>query len=671
LSSVDADTAHDANFDAEPVGNLGKALLVYHREGLEVVPLTEGHPIVVGRSEPSQVRPKSRRLSRQHARFLLDDGVVTVEDMGSTNGTFINGKRISRRAPVHRNDEVTLGSVMISVHEHGSLRRRLHGLESHEGWVAALTDEVSRARTFQRSVAVLKVRSLSRRGHLSRWVPRIRELARLVDRVGLFGPDAVEIMLPEVDLDTARRLADEVVKGRTDNEPPLVCGVAMYPEDASSAEELCSAASEAVAAASLAEPVKLLRRTNIWLSADPDDEGPVVRNAAMVTVYETIDRVAPSSIPILIEGETGTGKEVIARAIHDRSRRRDKPMRCINCGAIPSQLIESVLFGHERGAFTGAERRTKGVFEEADGGTVLLDEIGELAASAQVALLRVLETKRFTRVGSHQEIGVDVRVLAATHRDIEAMTKDGSFRLDLFYRLNTLTLTVPPLRRRSDEIAPLVRRFVKLANGANGRAILGISPDALSTMAAYPWPGNVRELRNAVDRAVVIAVGDVITVDDLPERVRRFDPLSEGMDDWKASPEPTEMVTRAVPVDPSGLDLKRQVRAFEVELIRSALVSSGNNQTDAAEMLRMPRRTLVYKIRAYGIRDAENGVKPLAHVEGEDGEALSFKERVERLEVRIVQEALSRTAGDRATASRLLGIQKRTLDTKIGRFGIG
>jgi len=667
---VDADTAHDANFEAEPLGNLGKALLIYHREGLDVVPLAEGHPIVVGRSEPSHVRPKSRRLSRQHARFLLENGAVTVEDMGSTNGTFINGKRISRRAPVLGNDEVTLGSVMISVHEHGSLRRRLHGLERHEGWVAALADEVSRARTFQRSVAVLMVRSLSRRGHLSRWVPRIRELAREVDRVGLFGPDAVEIMLPEIDLETARRLADEVIKGRVDNEPPLVCGVAIYPEDASSALELCTAASDAVASASLAEPVKFLRNTNIWLSADPDEEGPVVRDPAMLTVYETIDRVALSNIPILIEGETGTGKEVIARAIHERSARRDQPMRCINCGAIPSQLIESVLFGHERGAFTGAERRTKGVFEEAEGGTVLLDEIGELAASAQVALLRVLETKRFTRVGSHMEIGVDIRVLAATHRDIEAMTKDGSFRLDLFYRLNTLTLTVPPLRRRPEEISPLIRRFVKLANAANGRSILGISPEALGTMGAYPWPGNVRELRNAVDRAVVIAVGDIITVDDLPERVRRFDPLSDDFDDWKASPEPTEMVTRAVPVDPSGLDLKRQVRAFEVELIRSALHMASNNQTDAASLLKMPRRTLVYKIRAYGIRQSKDDAKTLALTKDEEGEIVSFKERVERLELRIVQEAMNRTAGDRATASRLLGIQKRTLDTKIGRFGI-
>jgi two-component system, NtrC family, response regulator AtoC len=671
LSSYDVDTAHDANFEAEPLGDLGKALLIYHREGLDVVPLSEGNPIVVGRSDPAQVRPKSRRLSRQHARFVLEDGIVTVEDMGSTNGTYINGKRISRRASVRGNDEVTLGSVMISVHEHGSLQRRLHGLESHEGWVSALTDEVNRARTFQRSVAVLMIRSLSRRGHLSRWVPRIRELTRNVDRVGLFGPDAVEIMLPESDLDVARRLADEVIKGRADNEPPLVCGVAIYPDDASSALELCSAASDAVAGASLAEPVKFLKNANIWLSADPDDQGPVVRDPAMVTVYETIERVAHSNLPILIEGETGTGKEVIARAIHDRSERRDKPMRCINCGAIPSQLIESVLFGHERGAFTGAERRTKGVFEEAAGGTVLLDEIGELAASAQVALLRVLETKRLTRVGSHTEIGVNVRVLAATHRDIEAMTKDGSFRLDLFYRLNTLTFTIPPLRNRRDEIAPLVRRFVKLANGANGRAILGISPEAMATMTAYPWPGNVRELRNAVDRAVVIAVGDFITVDDLPERVRRFDPLGDSIDDWKESPEPTDMVTRAVPIDPSGLDLKRQVRAYEIELIRGALCSASNNQTDAAQLLQMPRRTLVYKIRAYRIRSSKGEGKPLAEVRGDTGHPLSFKERVERLEVRIVREALNRTAGDRATASRLLGIQKRTLDTKIGRFGIG
>jgi transcriptional regulator with PAS, ATPase and Fis domain len=301
----------------------------------------------------------------------------------------------------------------------------------------------------------------------------------------------------------------------------------------------------------------------------------------------TVKRLAGSTIAVLIHGETGTGKEVIARAIHDGGPRKKQPLRTINCAAIPGTLIESVLFGHEQGAFTGADKVTRGVFEQADGGSVLLDEIGELAAPAQAALLRVLETKKLTRIGGDKEIDVDVRVIAATHRDLEAMVETGKFRQDLLYRLNTITLRIPPLRERVDEIRPLAERFLKEARRQMGSDVRAIEPDALDALDGYAWPGNVRELRNVIERAVVLAEGKSITLADLTERVRG----------GARPPEPEAVET----AEASG-DYKEHVRRYETELLLRALRKHDGNQTEAAKSLGLPLRTLVHKIQTYGIK---------------------------------------------------------------------
>jgi len=297
---------------------------------------------------------------------------------------------------------------------------------------------------------------------------------------------------------------------------------------------------------------------------------------------------------VLLSGETGSGKEVVARAIHEGGPRASKPLICVNCGGIPAQLVESTLFGHEAGAFTGAGARAKGVFEAADGGTVLLDEIGELPAPAQAALLRVLESRRFSRVGSTEEIEVDVRILAATHRDLEERCRDGRFREDLLYRLNARTLTTPPLRDRPEEIPSLAARFIEQANSDNGCAVVGLDSDALELLARYPWPGNVRELRNAMARAVVIAEGDRIGPADLPERVRGTSLEPAGTD--------AEALFAGLPAPGEVQDLKEELARFEADLILQALEASQGDRTRAAERLGLPVRTLAYKMKAHGIR---------------------------------------------------------------------
>jgi DNA-binding NtrC family response regulator len=316
------------------------------------------------------------------------------------------------------------------------------------------------------------------------------------------------------------------------------------------------------------------------------DLAPLVSSPAMREVYGLARRVASHPAPVLILGETGTGKELIARHTHDAGARRDKPFRAVNCGAIPATLLESVLFGHERGAFTGATETRKGVFEEAHGGTLFLDEIGELPLVAQAALLRVLETKQLTRVGGTRVIEVDVRVVSATHCDLEAMLAQKTFRADLFHRLNLMTLRVPALRERSEEIEPLALRFLRSPPIAPFTRARDLAPQALAALNAYAWPGNVRELRNVIERAALLCEGTQLELADLPEAVRSG-----------------AAVSGARPTEPAAsgrfADL---VRSYETQLIREALASAGGNQTRAAELLGMPLRTLVYKLRSYGLR---------------------------------------------------------------------
>ena len=322
----------------------------------------------------------------------------------------------------------------------------------------------------------------------------------------------------------------------------------------------------------------------VEVTSRSDELAPIALSPGMREVFELIDRVATSPISVLLVGETGTGKEVAARAIHDRGPRGDGPMICVNCGAIPEQLVESTLFGHVRGAFTGAAQASSGVFGSADGGTVLLDEIGELPPSAQAALLRVLETKRVTPVGSSSEREVDVRVVAATHRDLEAMCDEGAFRRDLLYRLNAIVIRIPSLRERREEIAPLAARFFAEAVAVNGREIESIAPETVAVLEQYDWPGNLRELKNAIDRAVVIANGTVLRPEDLPRKVRG------------------EHVAPALAADLDDVDLKTRVLHHEAKLIEAALRECDGNQTEAARRLQVPLRTLVHKIKKLGIR---------------------------------------------------------------------
>ncbi len=532
----------------------GLSLLVFHGEQSRVVRLSEGRAVVIGRDPTAEISVADDSISRRHASFGVESGAVTVTDLGSTNGTKLNGAPVEKAA-MNPGDEVTLGAVTVSLHVLGPVAAQAHGVATHDQFLTSLDDEVERARTFGRGLAVVMLR----------WtgpVSFLRERLRSVDRLALYADGIFEVLLPEATADEASKFF-VASKG--------IAGVAAYPRDGLSAEALLEAARDAMQGE----------------TARPAPSPLVSVSPAMQAIFATVDRVASSMIPVLIRGETGVGKEVLARAIHDKSPRARQRLVAINCGAIAATLVESVLFGHERGAFTGAVGSARGVFEEADGSTVLLDEVGELSASAQAALLRVLETKELRRVGGAKDIAVDVRVIAATHRDLEAMVKAGTFREDLLYRLNAMTLEVPPLRERPEELGPLAERFVAQANATNARAVKGLDPQTMRVLLRYGWPGNIRELKNAIEHAVVVAAGPVVQPGDLPKRVREL-------------PSDAQQHVPAELTD--AVDLRESLQRYERQVVLEALRAAKGNRTEAAKRLAIPVRTLSHKLKQLGIK---------------------------------------------------------------------
>jgi two-component system response regulator HydG len=308
------------------------------------------------------------------------------------------------------------------------------------------------------------------------------------------------------------------------------------------------------------------------------------KSQPMKELIDMLAMVAPSEATALITGESGTGKELIAKSIHYNSGRRGRPLVIVNCAAITETLLESELFGHERGAFTGADRRREGRFMQANKGTIFLDEIGEMSQAMQAKLLRVIQEREIQRVGSEETIQVDVRILAATNRDLQADVSSGKFREDLYYRLNVVTLRVPPLRERQDDIPVLAQYFLEQYSEKNRKRIKGFTPLAMDMFLKYDWPGNVRELENAVERAVILGPGDYMTEKELPLSITKAYPLAEDVD-W-----PTR-----VRKQPQSLD------QVEREAVLAALEACGGNKSETARVLGITRKTLHKKLQKYGV----------------------------------------------------------------------
>ncbi|MCF8078589.1 MAG: sigma 54-interacting transcriptional regulator [Desulfobacterales bacterium] len=325
------------------------------------------------------------------------------------------------------------------------------------------------------------------------------------------------------------------------------------------------------------EEILSLRRT---LHLDEGYHGILGKSTVMQDLFDLIDNVAPTDSPVMIQGESGTGKELVARAIHDVSPRAQKPFIKVNCASLNENLLESELFGHTRGAYTGADRDRIGRFEAAHGGTIFLDEIGDVPISTQVKLLRVLEEREIERVGDHRPINVDVRIVSATHKSLDRLTAEGAFREDLYFRINVFPMQIPPLRRRPEDIPAIVQHFIRRNNEKTGKKILGLTPEAMERLLSYSWPGNVRELRNAVDYAFVLCNSGGIAAGHLPPKISAREPAA------------------CPPLSLSPAEAKRG--AEREELVRT-LEATGGNRSEAARRLGVSRVTVWKRMKKHGL----------------------------------------------------------------------
>jgi two-component system, NtrC family, response regulator PilR len=316
----------------------------------------------------------------------------------------------------------------------------------------------------------------------------------------------------------------------------------------------------------------------------------VARSESMREVLDLIDRIAPTRANVLIAGESGTGKERVAKRLHFGSENRNGPFVPLNCGAIPENLIESELFGHVKGAFTGADVRKRGMFEGAQGGTLFLDEIGELPIALQPTLLRALQERKIKPVGAIEELDVDVRVIAATNRDLEAEVRAGRFREDLFFRLNVLQIDLPPLRQRKEDIPLLAATFLEKYSREYNRQVASIAPDAMERLLAFSFPGNVRQLENIIERGVALATDGVLRIEQLPKELRNLE----------SAPTRVFSLEGNTPFPDEGVDLERLVEEFEQTMINRALDKAGGVKTKAAELLGLSLRQFRYKLSKYG-----------------------------------------------------------------------
>jgi two-component system response regulator AtoC len=562
--------------------------------------------LCLGRSPEVDVRIAMPDVSRRHALLRVGKN-ITVCDLGSANGTRVRGQRLEPDVwtEVTPGEWFVLGDVIVVVNE-GPMQRRCARGVGREAFRGVLEEQVDTFRRHGEGFSVVSARCTTTR----RWVDVVEAMLMPYDHLAVISDQHIGLLMRRRSREQASTLKSAIDDHlrRLGVRPELQ--LASCPEDGATAKELFPDAQS-----EHPQNPKTLR-----------PRAPLILNEAMQRLYQMVDNVASSPASILILGETGTGKEVLARALHDRSDRRPRPFLALNCAALSENLLESELFGYEKGAFTGAVANKAGLLETAQGGTVFLDELGDMPLSTQAKLLRVLEERKVWRLGGLKPRDIDVRVVAATNRNLDKDIQTGRFRADLFYRLNGLSLTIPPLRERLDEIKPLADQFAKNAAEAMGKPPPRFSLEAHDALERYVWPGNIRELRNVVERAVLLARSGVINAEELPDELLNALAPSFAVPSSLAPPkergtldtvelrkiEEEELLELPVtarpqvmrpppPASSASSGLQEEMENLEKARIVSALEKCHGNQTRAATLLGITRRMLISRIERYGI----------------------------------------------------------------------
>jgi transcriptional regulator with PAS, ATPase and Fis domain len=552
---------------------MGENILATH-------PLPSSGQVVIGRGDSADIPIQDASISRSHARIRIGSELL-IEDLGSANGTRIGERKLRPMEPVPLvlGQAVDLGSVMIMA-QSSRVMGRPRRLWSHDQFEARLEDECLRGERGNGRFALVRIH-LSGATQSEVILDLLSRASEPRDMVASYGPHEYEVLLAERSIEQAVQAQKRITMELANSAVEAHTGLACYPQDGRTPESLIGAAS-----------VALRGQTDV-----ESHPSCYVADPAMQRLHRIVDRIAKGNISVLLLGETGVGKEVMAEAIHRASARAEKAFVRINCAAVTETLLESELFGYEKGAFTGATQSKPGLFETAHDGTIFLDEVGELPLTMQSKLLRVLEDRQVMRVGSLKGRPVDVRFVSATNRNLEEEVARGRFRQDLFFRLSGIPIVVPPLRQRVCEIEGLARRFLIQICAQLGREpVLTLAEGSLDLLLRYSWPGNIRELRNVIERAVLLCTGNMIEREHLPVEKMTSTlstpsvlPFTQGEAAPPLTRESTEQALR------EALDAKERQRIID------ALSQFGGNQSHAAQFLNISRSTLIARMQKYNL----------------------------------------------------------------------
>ena len=580
-------------------------LLVFTPGTVLLVPLPLTGDFYFGLTGEDGVQFNEQQAAAMNAKISLVGGEMMIEELEGDQEVFINGVHITRAQILISGDVISLGQLNIVLNRGHDTRvgpTLLDMAQMHR----RLPLEVERAQRHNRPLSLLSLRLRRLPDDLSSLCEAITGGLRLIDIVAWNGTDEFTILLPETDSSAvvpAQRIIEQLRALKLD----VKAGMARCPGDGTDGENLLTGARTAATAAKL-NTLQDLR--DLGKTVDVGKIAAVAIDPMMKHIYDLVRDVAVSDIPVLVMGETGAGKEIVAQALHRWSPRQRKPLVSINCAALSETLLQSELFGHERGAFTGATATKPGLLESAQGGTVLLDEVGECSIQTQAKLLRVLETKLILRLGAIKEREVDVRVVAATNRDLQEEVAAGNFRKDLYFRLNATTIVLPPLRRRQLDLPVLARLLLEEACRGAKREVMKISEEVVHHLMAYHWPGNVRELKNLMESMVAVVREQELQLHHLPPplgpQLGPSDPRASTFDGIPAlgyaEAELERQRTGSEPSSPTEFrPLADEIKELEHRRIGEALAATDGVRVRAAKLIGMPLRTFVTKLKVHGL----------------------------------------------------------------------
>lgn len=557
--------------------------------------------VVIGRATDAALRLDDTSASRHHARLDISDGDVWIVDLGSRNGTRVNGDAVTEPRALLSGDVVTLCSATLIFHREIGAPTGRAALSTAQ-LRQRLVEETDRSLAFHRPVSLLCLQFSGPVPSRPAILDALGAVLRVSDSVSWASGGSLLVLLPERDVASASKETERILSALSALVHEVRVGVVSCPRDGSDPDSLLLACQSA--AQSSTQPGAQVAVEDTAQTLDLGDVKVLLVEPAMKKLYALIERLAKAELPVLIEGETGVGKELAAKALHHQSARKGRPLVSLNCSAFTENLVESELFGHERGAFSGAVATKQGLIEAAHTGTLFLDEIGEMPLPVQAKLLRVLETQKVMRVGDVRERQVDVRIVAATNRDLQAEIAAGRFRRDLYFRLSSARLSLPPLRNRPRELPVLARALLSSACRKLSRPPLAISDATMHLLLGHRWPGNVRELRNVMDFVAATVDDDTLQPWQIEEQLRSTVP--------EEMPAPVPTVKAAGNTPPDSVPpvhfrpIDEEVRALERRRMMEALAACGGVQIRAAALISMPARTFTTKMKQYKLSSKDS-----------------------------------------------------------------